>query len=68
LSEDIDGSNDYVAIERIPSHEVYQWMVDFVDKMVAPVDERATETFSMALSRKGAFRRFKGALHRLDGQ
>jgi hypothetical protein len=26
LSEAIDGSNDYVAIERIPSHVAYQWM------------------------------------------
>jgi hypothetical protein len=24
LSEEIDGSNDYVAIERIPSHVAYQ--------------------------------------------
>ena len=24
LLEEIDGSNDYVAIERIPSHEAYQ--------------------------------------------
>jgi hypothetical protein len=23
LCEDIDGSNDYVAIERIPSHQAY---------------------------------------------
>src|SRR5437660_10416261 len=59
LSEDIDGSNDYIAIERIPSHEAYQWMVDFVDDMVAPVDERAAETLSMAISGKGAFRRIK---------
>src|SRR5437899_6677385 len=43
LLEEIDGSNDYVAIERIPSHEAYQWMVDFVDEMVAPVDEQAAE-------------------------
>src|SRR5229473_647497 len=26
LSEEIDGSNDYIAIERIPSHVAYQWM------------------------------------------
>jgi hypothetical protein len=66
LSEDIDGSNDYIAIERIHSHEVYQWLVEFVDKMVAPVDERAAEALSMALNGKGAFRRFKDALHLLD--
>ncbi len=33
LLEEIDGSNDYVAIERIPSHEAYQWMVDFKDTL-----------------------------------
>ena len=41
LLEEIDGSDDYVAVERIPSHEAYQWMVDFVDEMVAPADEYA---------------------------
>jgi hypothetical protein len=39
LSEDIDGSNDYVATRRIPSHVAFQWMVDFVHEMVAPFDE-----------------------------
>jgi hypothetical protein len=68
LSEDIDGSNDYIAIERIPSHEAYQRMVEFVDKMVAPVDERAAEALSMALNGKGAFRRFQDAIHLLDDQ
>ena len=41
LLEEIDGSDDYVAVERIPSYEAYQWMVDFVDEMVAPTDEHA---------------------------
>ena len=68
LLEEIDGSNDYVAIERIPSHEAYQWMVDFVDEMVAPVDEDAAEKLSIALNGKGAFRRFKDTLHRIDHQ
>ena len=66
LAEEIEGSNDYVAIERIPSHEAYQWMVDFVDKVVAPADERAAELLSVALEGKGAFRRFKDTLHRVD--
>ena len=48
LLEEIDGSNDYVAIERIPSREAYQWMVDFVDEMVAPADEHAAEQLSIA--------------------
>ena len=68
LLEEIDGSNDYVAIERIPSHEAYQWMVDFVDELVAPADEDAAEKLSIALDGKGAFRRFKDMLHRIDDQ
>jgi Uncharacterised protein family (UPF0158) len=68
LLEEIDGSNDYVAIERIPSHVAYQWMVDFVDEMVAPGDKHAAEKLSIALNGKGAFRRFKDTLHLLDDQ
>ena len=68
LSDEIDGSNDYIAIERIPSHVAYQWMVDFVDEMVAPADEHAAEKLSITLNGKGAFRRFKDTLHRVDGQ
>ena len=68
LSEEIDGSNDYVAVERIPSQEAYQWMVNFVDEMAAPADERAAEILSMALNSKGAFRRFKDALQRVNDQ
>jgi hypothetical protein len=68
LLEEIDGSNDYVAIERIPSHEAYQWMVDFVDELVAPADQHAAEKLSIALNGKGAFRRFKDTLHRIDDQ
>jgi hypothetical protein len=68
LLEDIDGSNDYVAIERIPSYVAYQWMVDFVDELVAPADEDAASKLSIALHGKGAFRRFKDTLHRVDDQ
>jgi len=63
LLEEIDGSDDYVTVERIPSHEVYQWMVDFVDELVAPADEHAAEKLSLALNGKGAFRRFKDTLY-----
>ena len=66
LSEEIDESDDYVAVDRIPSHDAYQWMVDFVDEMVAPSDENAAEKLSIALEGKGAFRRFKDTLHRVD--
>jgi len=68
LLEEIDGSDDYVAIERIPSHQAYQWMVDFVNDMVAPADENAAEKLAIALNGKGAFRRFKDTLHLLDEQ
>lgn len=68
LSAEIDGSNDYVATPRIPSHEAYQWMVDFVDEIVAPSDELAAEKLSLALEGKGAFRHFRETLHRLDDQ
>lgn len=68
LLEEIDGSDDYLAIERIPTHEAYQWMVNFVDEMVAPTDEHAAEKLSIALNGKGAFRRFKDTLHRVDEQ
>lgn len=66
LLEEIDGSKDYVAVERIPSHEACQWMVDFVDELVAPADESVAEKLSIALDGEGAFRRFKDALHRVD--
>ncbi len=66
LSAEIDGSNDYVAIERIPPHEAYQWMVDFVDERVVPADERAAEKLSLALNGKGAFRRFRETFRRID--
>ncbi len=68
LLQEIDGNDDYVAIERISSHVAYQWMVDFVDELVAPADEQAAETLSIALHGKGAFRRFKDTLHRVDEQ
>jgi hypothetical protein len=68
LLEEIDGSDDYVAVERIPSHKAYQWMVDFVDEMVAPTDEHAAGKLSIALNGKGAFRRFKDTLHGVDDQ
>ena len=66
LSEEIDESDDYIAVDRISSHEAYQWMVDFVNEMVAPTDENAAEKLSIALEGKGAFRRFKDTLYRVD--
>src|SRR5260370_4327578 len=68
LLEEIDGSDDYVAVGRIPSHEAYQWSVDFVDEHVAPTPEHAAGKLSIALNGKGAFRRFKDTLHGVDDQ
>src|SRR5437879_13860893 len=68
LLEEIDGSNDYVAVERIPSHEAYQWMVDFVDEMVAPADEYAAKQLSMPLHGKGSVRSFKATVDPLNRQ
>ena len=66
LLEKVDGSNEYIAVERIPSHEAYRWMVNFVDEVVALADEDAAEKLSIALDGKGAFRRFKDTLHRIN--
>ena len=61
--EEIDGSDAYVSIEPISSHEAYQWMENFVAEIVAPKDAFAAEKLSIALMGKGAFRRFKDVLH-----
>lgn len=65
LMEEIEGDSQYVPIERIPTHVAYQWMVDFVESIVAPRNEWAAEKLSIALRGKGAFRRFKDMLHRV---
>jgi hypothetical protein len=63
LVEEIDGSDDYIRIERISSHVAYQWMEDFVSEIVEPQNEWVAEKLSIALMGKGAFRRFKDVLH-----
>jgi len=68
LLEEIDGSDDYFTVERIPSREVYQWMVDFVDELVAPADEYAAEKLSLALNGKGAFRRMAASMASVERQ
>src|SRR5262249_36346464 len=52
LLEVIGGSDDYVAIERNPSYVAYQWVVNFVDEVVATADEDATSQISIALHGK----------------
>ena len=66
--EEIEISGDYVPIERIASHEAYQWMENFVAEIVAPKDARAAEKLSIALMGKGAFRRFKDVLQRVGDE
>ncbi len=61
--EEIESTGNYIAIERISSHEAYQWMENFVVEIVAPKDAQAAEKLSIALMGKGAFRRFKDVLH-----
>ncbi len=61
--EEIENSSNCIPIERISSHEAYQWMRDFVAEIVAPKDEQVAEKLSIALMGKGAFRRFKDILH-----
>ena len=66
LLDEIDGSDDYVAVERIPSYVAYQWMVDFVDEVVAPADERAADRLARSLQGKRVFRRFKDTWYYVD--
>lgn len=61
--EDIENSDTYIPIERISSHEAYQWMEDFVTQIVAPQNKQVAEKLSIALMGKGAFRRFKDVLY-----
>ena len=68
LLTEIDESDDYIAVERISSHEAYQWMVDFVDEIATRKDEYIAEKLSIALMGKGAFRRFKDVLHAIDDE
>ena len=66
LVEDIESSENYRRIEPLESQEVYGWMEDFIDQIVAPQDQPVAEKLSGALMGKGAFRRFKGILHGVD--
>lgn len=66
--EEIESSDHYLPIERIPTHEAYQWMEDFVGSVVAPKDAQVAEKLSIALMGKGAFGRFKAVLHRVDDE
>ncbi len=66
--EEIESEDHYIPIERISSHEAYQWMEDFVAEIVEPKDKQAAEKLSIALMGKGAFRRFKDVLHRVGDE
>lgn len=68
LAAEIDGSNHYIRIERIPSSQAYEWMVSFKEEVVAPQDEITARRLSYALDGKGAFSRFKNALYHGDGK
>ena len=68
LAAEIDGNSHYVRIERIPSSQAYEWMVNFKEEVVAPQDEIAARRLSSALDGKGAFGRFKSVLYHGDGR
>jgi hypothetical protein len=67
LSEEFER-DEYISVERISSHEAYQWMEDFVEQVVAPKDRHVAEKLSIALMGKGAFRRFKGVLNSVGSE
>ncbi|MCY1008314.1 UPF0158 family protein [Nannocystis pusilla] len=50
----------YLEIDRLPSHEQYQWMARFATEEVG--DVRLRERLLRALEGRGPFRRFKDAL------
>ncbi len=54
-------SDDHVTIPRM--HDEYEWMTEFAESVT---DERARERLLDALDGKGAFRRFKDILIRVD--
>ncbi|MGH2481697.1 MAG: UPF0158 family protein, partial [Ktedonobacteraceae bacterium] len=68
LAAEIDGNSHYVRVERIPSFQAYEWMVTFMEEVVAPQDGIAARRLSYALDGKGAFSRFKDALYHGDGR
>jgi hypothetical protein len=68
LVEEIEGSSHYIPIERIPTHEAYQWMEEFVASIVMPKDQQVAEKLSIALMGKGAFGRFKAVLHHVGDE
>lgn len=45
LLEEITSSDNYIPIERISSHEAYQWMEDFVAQIVAPKNAQIAENY-----------------------
>jgi|SRR5450755_590435 hypothetical protein len=61
--EEIESDRNWIAVERISSHEAYQWMEDFLAEVVTPKNELIAEKLSIALMGKGAFRRFKDVLY-----
>ncbi len=64
--EEIESDRNWIPVERISSHEAYQWMEDFLAEVVAPKDSLLAKKLSMSLMGKGAFRCFKDVLHSAD--
>ncbi len=54
-----------IRVEPLSSREEYRWMAEFADTVSDP---RLAEVPALALNGKGAFRRFKDALHNAPAQ
>lgn len=66
LIEKFDKDNRYFAVQKIPSHEQYKWMEDFVYEFVPHEDKNLAEKLAIAIDGKGAFGRFYNVLHGVD--
>lgn len=59
LEEKHPAEQDWIRVEALPSHESYEDLVDFTDRVRDP---RARDLLERAIAGRGAFRRFKDTL------
>jgi predicted nucleotidyltransferase len=59
LEEMHPGERDWIRIEPVPSHESYEDLVDFTERVRDP---RTRDLLERAIAGRGAFRRFKDTL------
>lgn len=58
----LEKSRKFLPIESLPSYVPYNWMKEFTENVVAKEDPQLADKLAIALSGKGAFRRFKDCL------